>query len=136
MPLTREQRTDAYRIYLMISERDMPSNNTASRLQQRSGIPIDRVQWALDFLWNDDAGFILMDEHRKTHAIGYYVDPKCRKKTAIDLDALFADWELAQEDLDEEESLEPPLDEDDDSSEDDEDSEWDEMDEEDEDDDG
>lgn len=123
MPLTHELRTDAWRLFLMIKERDMPSNNTAERLQQRSGIPLERVLAALNLLWSDDAGFIRVDHDRRTRVAGYYADPKCKKKTQDDLDDLYANWELVkEEDDDEEEWAEVETAED-------EDSEWDEMDE-------
>lgn len=125
MPLTHELRTDAWRLFLMIKERDMPSNNTAERLQQRSGIPLERVIAALNLLWSDDAGFIRVDTDRRTQTRGYFADPKCKKKTQADLDDLYANWELVkEEDDDEEEWAEVEAAEDPD-----EDSEWDEMDE-------
>ena len=120
MPLTRELRNDAYKIYLLIGERDMPSNNTAERLVQRSALPQDRVLTALDLLWADDTGFIRVDTNRSTGERGYFVDPSCRKKTPLDLDALYALWEAALEDAgdDDDEDDEGP----------DEDDEWAEMD--------
>jgi hypothetical protein len=76
MPLTREQRNDAYRLYILIGERDMPSNCTPERLVQRSGIPTARVLAAIDLLWADDAGFIRVDQNRRTGERGYFVDLK------------------------------------------------------------
>lgn len=118
MPLTREQRSDAFRLYLLIGERDMPSNCTAERLVQRSGIPADRVLEALELLWGDDSGFIRFDEHPKTGERGYFVDPKCRKKSPTDLDALY---DARQEALNEAASDD---DEDDDDEDDDPDDKW------------
>ena len=124
MPPSHELRTDAWRLFLMIKERDMPSNNTAERLQQRSGIPIERVLAALNLLWSDDAGFIRVDTDRRTGCTGYFIDPKCKRKTQADLDALYANWELIKaEDDDEDEWAEVEVDDPD------EDSEWNEMDE-------
>ena len=98
MPLTNLQRQTAWVIFRLIAERDMPSNNTSQRLVERSGMPGDQVLWAIELLWNDDAGFVLVDENRATGERGYYVDPKCRRKTAKDLDVLFALWEVEQDD--------------------------------------
>ena len=122
MPLTRELRNDAYKVYLLIGERDMPSNNTAERLVQRAALPKKRVLAALELLWCDDAGFVRVDENPDTRERGYFVDPKCKKKTPLDLDALYRDWEQDQEDEDpdEEGNSEP-------------DDEWDEIDDEDDD---
>lgn len=124
MPLNPEQRKDAFRIYVLIGERDMPSNCTAERLVARSGFSEDRVLAALELLWAEDTGFVRVDENRRTGERGYFVDPKCRKKTPTDLDDLF-------------EKQHAPLtgtgDEDDDEDEDDEDDEWKETEEEDDD---
>lgn len=119
MPLTSQQRLIAWNIFCLIRERDMPSNCTSHRLVERSGLDDELVLWAIDFLWADDAGFIRVDVDRRTGERGYFVDPKCKKKTPQDLDALFAEWELRQEDLDEEAEEEDE----------DPDDEWDEMDE-------
>ena len=121
MPLSRQQRGDAYRIYQLIGERDMPSNNTAERLVTRSGIGEDRVLWALELLWANDGGFIRVDVSRGGDR-GYYIDPKCRKKTPMDLDDLFSLWEVSKEDDEGQEDDSEDLDPDD---------EWAEMDEED-----
>lgn len=125
MPLPHELRTDAWRLFLLIKERDMPSNNTAERLQQRSGIPLERVLAALNLLWSDDAGFIRVDIDRRTQVAGYFADPRCKRKTQADLDALYANWELIKaEDDDEDDWADVEA-----AEESDEDSEWDEMDE-------
>ena len=124
MPLTREQRTDAYRLYQLIGERDMPSNNTAARLVQRSSLPAKRVQAAIDFLWADDSGFIRADTNPDSGEMGYFVDPKCKKKTPMDLDLL---WNIQQENLADKEDGG----EDDGEDEDEDEDEWNEMDEED-----
>jgi len=104
MPLTRELRNDAYKLYLLIKERDMPSNNTAERLKQRSGLPVARVLAALELLWCDDTGFIRVDINPDTGERGYFVDPKCKKKTPPDLDDLYLDWEQAQDETGDDES--------------------------------
>lgn len=89
MPMPRELRNDAYKLYLLIGERDMPSNCTMDRLRQRSAIPAARIVTALDLLWSEDTGFVRFDENRRTGERGYFVDPKSRKKTPADLDALW-----------------------------------------------
>lgn len=122
MPLTREQRNDTFRIYVLIGERDMPSNCTAERLVQRSGIPEARVLAALDLLWSDDAGFVQVDEHRRTGERGYFVSAKCRNKSPADIDALFSARQAAMEEADDE------GDDDDDEEEPDPDDKWDDPD--------
>ena len=103
MTLTRELRNDAYKVYLLVGERDMPSNCTAERLVQRSGLSAARVMAALELLWNDDAGWIRVAVHKKSSTQGYYVDPKCRKKSPPDLDALFAERQAGLEEEDDSE---------------------------------
>jgi hypothetical protein len=126
MPLTPELRTDAWRLFLMIKERDMPSNNTAERLQQRTGIPLPRVLAALNLLWSDDAGLIRVDTDRRTGVCGYYADPKAKKKAKQDdLETLYTNWQEVMEDEDDaDEWAEVPTPRDDED-----DSEWNEMDE-------
>lgn len=125
MPLTREQRTNIWALFRLIGERDMPSNCTITRLAERSGQPPEQVTWAVEILWSDGAGFIdAADPPRGRGERGYFVDPKAKKKTPMDLDALYSNWELSQEDDDTEN---------DDEDDDDEDDEWAAMDEEDED---
>jgi hypothetical protein len=89
MPLlSAEQRKDAWKVFTLIKERDFPSNNTAERLVERSGLPLDRVLAALELLWAEDEGFIRVDVHRQTGQRGYFVDPKAQKKTPLDLENL------------------------------------------------
>jgi len=97
--LTREQRSDAFRVYLMIRERDMPSNCTIERLAQRTAIPEARVAWALDFLCAEDAGWIHADVDRKSGQRGYYVDPSCKSKNIQDLESLTTLAERLQREL-------------------------------------
>ena len=97
--LTREQRSDAYRIYLMVKERDMPSNCTLERLVQRTAIPEARVAWALDFLYAEDAGWIHADVDRRSGRRGYYVDPTCKQKSIMDLESLTTLSERLQREL-------------------------------------
>lgn len=95
MPLTRDQRNDAYRIFDLIREKAYPSNCTAERLSQRSGLPEETVLWALELLWagGDGKGFIQTDQHRKSGDVGYFCDPKAKSKSPADLDALAAQQE-------------------------------------------
>jgi hypothetical protein len=101
MPLSRDQRTNIWTIFRLIGERDMPSNCTAERLVERSNLNPEEVMWAIEILWADDAGFIRVDVHPRSGERGYFVDPKSKKKTPMDLDTLYANWEISQEDGDE-----------------------------------
>jgi len=111
MPLSRDQRAHIWAIFRLIGERDMPSNCTAERLIERSGLPPEEVLWALEILWADDAGFIRVDVHPRSGERGYFVCPKSKKKTPMDLDVLYAHWEVSSEDIDEDDEDDDPDDE-------------------------
>lgn len=123
MPLTRQQRKDAWTVFQAVAERDMPSNNTVERLVTRTQLPARRVLWAIEFLWNEDEGFLRYDEERRTGVRGYYVAPGCKKKSPLDLDALHAAREAAIKEV-----LEGDEDAEEDEDDFDPDDEWNEMD--------
>ena len=98
MAIPTELRNDVWAIYLLVRERVMPSNNTAERLVERSGLSADRVLGALDVLWHDDAGWIRVATSPSGER-GFYCDTvKNRSHKPVEIDLLYQDWEADQDD--------------------------------------
>jgi hypothetical protein len=71
--LTSTQEVNLMDIVALISERDMPSNNTEERLIERSGLDQKIVAWCIAVLFNEGEGWLEYDEHPHTGVRGYYL---------------------------------------------------------------
>jgi hypothetical protein len=93
--LTADQKTNLLDVLTLISERDMPSNNTPERLVERSGMPAETVEWCLDVLHGHGEGWIDYDTNPRTGEQGYFVNDRFDAGTK--LSALYKSWQTRQE---------------------------------------
>jgi len=68
----------------LIGERDMPSNNTETRLVERSGSDEETVAWGVAVLFNEGQGWLEYDEHPSTGERGYYLSERFEDGDSIE----------------------------------------------------
>jgi len=88
--LTTTQKANLLDIIALISERDMPSNNTEEMLVLRSGLDQETVAWCVSVLSNDGDGWLNFAKHPKTNERGYLIGSGFDK--GGDLATLYASW--------------------------------------------